>query len=197
MKARSSGSLLLRLRVAVFRTSPVTVLAALCLVLGLGALAWGLHANRVLQDELAAVKTRAARQAAASAAQAGTPVPVPVPAAAPDNLDAFYAALGPRRHAGEQVKTLFALAAQNGLSLSQGEYKSAFDRNAKVHTYQVNLPVKGSYGAIWQFAFGALRAIPFASLDEISFRRDGIADPVVEARLRLTFYLSDTAGGAP
>ena len=85
--------------------------------------------------------------------------------------------------------------------LSQGEYKSGYERNARVHTYQVNLPVKGSYAAIWQFALGALRAIPFAALDDISFRRDSIGDPTVEARVRITFYLSDapgtSAGGAP
>jgi hypothetical protein len=44
---------------------------------------------------------------------------------------------------------------------------------------------------------GALRAIPFASLDDISFRRDGIQDPAVEARLRLTLYLKDVPGEAP
>jgi hypothetical protein len=113
------------------------------------------------------------------------------PAPSADSLDAFYAALGPRRYAEQQVKTLFTLAAKSGLSLSQGEYKTGYDRNARVTTYQVNLPVKGSYGAIWQFAFGALRAIPFASLDDVSFRRDSIGDPAVEARLRLTFYLKD------
>ena len=53
------------------------------------------------------------------------------------------------------------------------------------------------YGAIWQFAMGALREIPFASLDDISFRRDGIQDPTVEARLRLTLYLKDVPGAAP
>jgi hypothetical protein len=114
-----------------------------------------------------------------------------------DPLDAFYAALGPRRYAEQQVRTLFALAAKNGLSLSQGEYKTAYDRNARLTTYQVNLPVKGSYGAIWKFALGTLRTIPFASLDDIGFRRDSIGDPSVEARLRLTLYLKDAPGGTP
>jgi hypothetical protein len=65
-----------------------------------------------------------------------------------------------------------------------------------VHTYQLNLPVKGSYAAIWQFALSALRAIPFASLDDISFRRDSIGDATVEARLRFTLYLSEQGGAA-
>ncbi len=42
--------------------------------------------------------------------------------------------------------------------------------------------------------WGALRAIPFAALDEISFKRDAIGEANVEARLRLTFYLTERAG---
>jgi hypothetical protein len=185
---------LLRLQLAL-RANPLLAGAGLAVLACLAALAWTVHTATRLDAERDALKLAADKRAS---------VPSPVPAvAAPavpgapsaDKLDAFYAALGPRRYAGQQVKTLFALAAKNGLSLSQGEYKTGYDRNARVTTYQVNLPVKGSYGAIWQFAFGALRAIPFASLDDIGFRRDTIGDPSVEARLRFTLYLKDVPGG--
>ena len=200
MKGGSVGSFLLRLRLAL-RANPLLAGAGLALLACLAALAWTVHTATQLDDELDALKLAEARRAsvpsAAPAPGATTPVP---PAAQPvaqsvDELGAFYAALGPRRYAEQQVRTLFALAAKNGLSLSQGEYKTGYDRNARVFTYQVNLPVKGSYGAIWQFALGALRAIPFASLDDIGFRRDTIGDPSVEARLRLTLYLKDGTGG--
>ncbi len=194
MKPLSFGGLLLRLRLAL-RANPLLA-AAVALILACAAtLAWARHTSMQLEAERDALKAAAARKASLP-----SPVPETAPAAlpaasAPDNIDAFYGALGPRRYAEQQVRTLFALAAKNGLTLSQGEYKSGYDRNARVHTYQVNLPVKGSYGAIWQFALAALRAIPFASLDDIGFRRDGIGDPVVEARLRLTLYLKDVPGG--
>jgi hypothetical protein len=187
---------LLRLRLAL-RANPLLAGAGLALLACLAALAWTVHTTTQLDGQRDALKLAAARRAS-------LPPPAPALAAAPgavppvsqvDELDAFYAALGPRRYAEQQVKTLFALAAKNGLSLSQGEYKTGYDRNARVFTYQVNLPVKGSYGAIWQFALGALRAIPFASLDDIGFRRDTIGDPSVEARLRLTLYLKDVPGG--
>jgi hypothetical protein len=201
MKPLSLAGLLLRLQLAV-RANPLLAGAVVILLCCAGALAWTLHAAGQLDAERTAlVAARAARQAAAPAA-AGPAAPAAQPLAQaaaqpPDPLDAFYTALGPRRYAEQQVRTLFALAAKNGLSLSQGEYKTGYDRNARVTTYQVNLPVKGSYGAIWQFAMGALRAIPFASLDDISFRRDTIGDPAVEARLRLTLYLKDAPGGTP
>jgi hypothetical protein len=122
-----------------------------------------------------------------------------VPAAAGkggENLARFQAALGTQRDVEEGVKTLFRLAAKTGLVLRQGEYKRGYDRHAKLHTYQVNLPVTGSYAQVWQFAFLALRALPFASLDDVSFKRDAIGETTVEARLRLTLYLLD-APGAP
>jgi hypothetical protein len=192
MKQPAFGPLALRLQLAL-RANPLLVGAGVLLLACAAGLAWTLHANLELDAEREALlAARAARQAASPAAAAAAPAVPAAPAPSADSLDAFYAALGPRRYAEQQVKTLFTLAAKSGLSLSQGEYKTGYDRNARVTTYQVNLPVKGSYGAIWQFAFGALRAIPFASLDDVSFRRDSIGDPAVEARLRLTFYLKDT-----
>jgi hypothetical protein len=210
MKPISFGGLLLRLRLAL-RANPVLAGGGL-LFLGCAAgMAWTVHTAAQLDAERnALVAAREARQAALSrattdagapAAQAAVQTAVQQdvqPALQPaDPLDAFYETLGPRRYAEQQVKTLFALAAKNGLALSQGEYKSAYDRNARLTTYQVNLPVKGSYGAIWTFALGTLRTIPFASLDDIGFRRDSIGDPTVEARLRLTLYLKDAPGGPP
>jgi hypothetical protein len=198
MSSLSFGGLVLRVRLAV-RANPLLAVTGAMFLACAAVLAWTVHATIRLDAERdALVAARAARLAAAPAPKAGLAMqPAPaVPLAPPlDNLDAFYAALGPRRYAGQQVKTLFSLAAKNGLALSQGEYKTGYDRNARVTAYQVNLPVKGSYSAIWQFAMGALRAIPFASLDEISFRRDAIGDPAVEARLRLTLYLKDVPGG--
>lgn len=156
----------------------------------------------------AAAWTWAWQQRAAAARLEGQPLPLPslaVAAAAPpatssENLARFYAALGQQRHAEQQVKLLFDLAAKNGLVLAQGEYKSGYDKAGRVATWQVTLPLKGSYAAVWQFALQALRAVPFASLDELSFRREQIADTQLEARLRLTFYLAGApadAGGAP
>jgi len=199
---------LLRLQLALLRANPLTLAAAVLLLTVLGGACWtsyavgALQAQRAARIASAAQAAQAARTAAARAnlARTAARMPAPLPGvAAPeqDNLAAFYGALGERRRAEQQVKTLFGLAAKNGLSLAQGEYKSAYDRNAHVWTYQVNLPVKGSYASIWQFAFGALRAIPFASLDDIGFRRDTIGDPQVEARLRLTLYLSDLPGAQP
>jgi hypothetical protein len=166
------ASSMLRLRLMFMRTNPMVLVAVVVFAMG-GAVGWIQRAVWTME--------RAQEAYAAQAKQK----------AQTDNLAAFYGALGGRQGAEQHVKTLFGLAAKSGLVLRQGDYKQGYDRNAHVYTYQVNLPVKGSYASIWQFAMAALRAIPFASLDEISFHRDAIGDATVEARLRLTLYLRD------
>jgi len=188
MKNLNLAAAALRLRLALAALGPVFCAACVLILVAGAALAW-LLPQRALQAQRQQVAIRLATMPAPAGATAA-------PASANDNLLRFYAALGEKRYAEQQVKTLFGLAAKAKLSLSQGEYKSAYERNARLHTYQVTLPVKGSYGDVWQFGMMSLRAIPFASLDEISFKRESIGEPQVEARLRLTLYLADQPAGA-
>jgi hypothetical protein len=109
------------------------------------------------------------------------------------NLAVFYDSLGERRYAEQQLKTIFALASKNGLSLAKGQYKLNYEKNSQVYTYQIVLPVKGPYQSIWQFALQTLDAIPFSALNEISFKRDSVNDNLPEARLHLSLYLHDVA----
>ena len=189
MRSHRLPVLWLRLRLALAAVNPVAAVAVVLLLAGILALAWLVQAQDLLEREQALTRRMAALPAAA--------VKVPGAPAEDENLALFQRTLGERRYAEQQVKTLFGLAARSGLLLRQGEYREGFDRAANVATYQVTLPIKGSYRAVWDFALQALLAIPFASLDEISFRRDAIGDTNVEARLRFTLYLADKpAGGA-
>ena len=181
----------LRAQLLLRRAGLPACLAVALLALGAAAWSWAWQQRAVAAQLEARPLPQPALAVAALAPQA----------TASENLARFYAVLGQQRHAEQQVKLLFDLAAKNGLLLAQGEYKSGYDKAGRVATYQVTLPLKGSYAAVWQFALQALRAVPFASLDELSFRREQIADTQLEARLRLTFYLADApfggAGGAP
>lgn len=188
MKDLSLSSLWLRLVLALRRMNPVLVLAAVLALGAMAATAWLGMARAELGEDYAAARRQAALP---------PPLPSALPAPPPSadqNLAHFYASLGERRQVDRQLKTLFALAEKSGLSLRQGEYRSSQDRAGRFLTYQITLPVTGRYGAIWQFAFDALRALPHASLDDVGFRRDAIGSETVEARLRLTLYLAATPG---
>lgn len=188
MKDMSLSSLWLRLVLALRRMNPV-VAGAIALALGvMVAIVLMLQALADLDEQYAAARRQAALPPPAPSAIA------PPPPSADQNLAHFYASLGERGKVERQLKTLFALAEKNGLALRQGEYRSSQDRAGRFLTYQITLPVTGRYGAIWQFAFDALRALPHASLDDVAFRRDAIGSETVEARLRLTLYLAATPG---
>ena len=179
MNGMSLPAALLRARLALMRAGPLACAAIVLCLSGLGAWTW-------LLPQWAAQERQAAHPPAP--APAAAPVLAPAPSGS-QNLALFYAALGAQRHTEQQLKILFALAAKAGLTLNQGEYKSGYDKASRVATYEIVLPVKGSYESIWQFGLQALRTLPFAALDEISFRRDAIDDAEPEARLRLTLYL--------
>ena len=178
----------LRLRLALRAVHPVSIAAILLCAAAIATLAWVVPARERLEQEHEQAR-RAARLPPPTVA------PLAVGGGAFENLALFHAALGRQADVEPQLATLFRIAAKTGLVLRQGEYKRGFERNAKLHTYQVDLPVKGSYTQVWQFALLALRAIPYASLDDISFKRDSIGETSVEARLRLTLYLQDAPGG--
>ncbi|KFC63149.1 putative membrane protein [Massilia sp. LC238] len=188
MKDMSLSSLWLRVVLALRRMNPV-VAGAVALALALMVAFFLVLRAQVDLDQQYA---EARRQAALPPPAPGAIAP-PAPSA-DQNLAHFYASLGERGKVERQLKTLFALAEKNGLALRQGEYRSSQDRAGRFLAYQITLPVTGRYGAIWQFAFDALRALPHASLDDVAFRRDAIGSETVEARLRLTLYLSATPG---
>lgn len=177
------ASLFLRVRLALLAAGPLALAGAGACLLGAAALAWLLPQGRA-EARLHADALQAARQPVAVAAAPSTP---------DGNLAAFQRALGERRYAEQQVRTLFGLASKAGLTLQQGDYRSGYDQGARVHTYQVTLPVRGSYKSVWRFAMMALAAIPFASLDEVSLRREAVGDATIDARLRFTLYLRDGA----
>ncbi|AZP13389.1 hypothetical protein [Undibacterium parvum] len=116
---------------------------------------------------------------------------VPVLSVSEQNRAKFFDVLGETAYAEQQVKTLFTIAESLGLSLNQGEYKSNFDKNSNTYVYQIQLPVKGPYLVIRQFCEKTLLAIPFASLDEMSFKREAIGSNILEAKLRFSLYLGD------
>ncbi|KQV78431.1 hypothetical protein ASD15_21670 [Massilia sp. Root351] len=181
----SVPAVLLRARLAAVRAGAAGCVAALLCVAGAAAWAW-------LIPQRAEQRVALARPLPAP----GALVVAAPPPSANENLALFQETLGEKRYAEQHVKVLFGLATKAGLSLNQGEYKLGYDKASRVASYQITLPVKGSYQAIWQFALTALRELPFAALDDIGFRRENIGDTQVEARMRFTLYLKDLKDGA-
>jgi hypothetical protein len=188
MSAFALRPMLLQLRISLARFGYGTISALLLCAVGAVSWQWGVpywHARNDMQRHELIV----ARQALQAAR---TSIPPPVHSVDEERVAQFYGALGENGYAEQQVKTLFAIAAKAGLALNQADYKPGANAAGRYQTYQIVLPVRGPYHAIREFCEQTLLAIPFASLDQIDFRRDTIGSTTLEARLRFTLYLEAT-----
>lgn len=181
-----------QLRLALVRIGLVNGLSICALVLGLVGWLWvipQLHAEaRVQQSALIKAKTTLASPAVA----------VAFPKSVAENrLSAFYTTLAPTSDAEQQIKTIFAIASHQNLQLNLADYKMATNADGRYQSYQLQFPLSGSYVAIRQFCEQLLLEMPFASLDEINFKRDTINSPKLDAKLRITLYLANTRESGP
>lgn len=110
-----------------------------------------------------------------------------------EQLAEFYRIFPQERNAPQWLKKLFALAEKNGLSLQEGEYKANRDKAGRLMRFQMVLPVKGEYPQIRRFLAALPVEIPVIALENVQFSRQNVADPVVEARIRLTLYLEQAS----
>lgn len=83
-----------------------------------------------------------------------------------------------------------AAAQTMGLSLDLGEYSMVQERGARLARYQLTFPLKGNYGQIRGFIGEVLREVPASSLDDISLKRETIGSELLDARIKLTLYLT-------
>jgi hypothetical protein len=128
----------------------------------------------------------------------------PAPESVSDqNLSAFRDTLGDGRHLEQPVGALFAIAQSVGLELLQAQYKLQCNRASEACIYRVDLPVNGQYGAVRWFAEQAMATLPYASLDEVRFKREDVQDDTLEARLVFSLHVTTPAamqapaGGKP
>lgn len=102
----------------------------------------------------------------------------------------FYDTLGDIDFVEEQIKTLHTLAKQSGIVIQQASYTLSQLQDGTISTYVIQVPVKGSYLAIRQFCESFLLAVPFASLDEVNFKRDNIQNTQIETKIKFSLYLA-------
>lgn len=88
------------------------------------------------------------------------------------------------------VSTLLTLAQSLEMTAVTGEYKLSCDAPTQLCRYRVRLPLFGSYLQIKTFVEQSLLALPMASLDELSIRREAIGSSELEAGLVFSLHLA-------
>ncbi len=106
-------------------------------------------------------------------------------------LQSFYAFFRRDSRISDWLARIYDVADRAGVAPKQVDYRVLDDGAAPLLRYEVSLPLVGDYGTIRSFAEGVLNAVPVASLDHISFRRQRAAQGEIEAELKFTLYLAD------
>jgi Tfp pilus assembly protein PilO len=106
-----------------------------------------------------------------------------------EQLAAFYAFFPAPQSSPDWLGKIHKAAKAKGLVLQSGEYKLERSSDSRLARYQITLPVVGSYAQIRGFVGQVLAEVPAAALEEITLRRESVASPRLEARIRLTLYI--------
>ena len=115
--------------------------------------------------------------------------PSHVPATSLQRLKDFQAVLGGAEHQEVLTRVMFSAAGDAGLSLTEGSYARTVDRAGLYLRLDVSQPVRGTFAQTRSYCDRVLAAVPYAALEDLHFKRDGIAVPAGEALVRWTFYL--------
>ncbi|MCK9802020.1 GspMb/PilO family protein [Pseudomonas sp. MAFF 302030] len=105
-------------------------------------------------------------------------------------LDDFRRKLPSQPQATVAIDRIYALAAQEHITLSRGEYALGIDPKTHLARYQILLPVRGSYPQLRRFLHALLGQLPAVVLEDVELQRKRIADTDLNGRIRLTLYLS-------
>jgi Tfp pilus assembly protein PilO len=157
------------------------VLVAAAAALYLSAILPGTVQIKELQKEALSIREFSRSNANA----AGTAAPSPE-----TWLLQFYQLLPAKVSAPDWLRIIFAAARAQALSLEQGEYKMKVDKNSRLLTYEIALPVRGSYVQIRKFIADVLEQIPAVALDEIIIKREAIGNARIDASIRFTLFLN-------
>lgn len=111
----------------------------------------------------------------------------------------LVAAQAPLRGASppELVRKLVALAEAEQIAVAQSDYQRQDHPAARMLQFQVVQPVRASYPQLRRYIASVLRELPNASLDQVSARRDSVAQGQLEVKLRWSFWIAQPAGAAP
>jgi hypothetical protein len=130
-----------------------------------------------------------------AAALRGTP---PQPDAIDDKarLIALRAALPPPASAMPLVRRMAALAEAQQIAVQQADYQQQAHPALQVTQWHITQPVRATYPQVRRYIESVLRAIPNASLDQVTVRRDNVGQSQLEVRLRWSLWVQAPAPDA-
>lgn len=85
-------------------------------------------------------------------------------------------------------RQLNAIASQYGLTIEHTSYR--LTEKDGLRKIEVNLPVQGTYPGLRFYLRDILAVAPTLLLEDVGIQRNSSSEPLIEARIRLGYYLS-------
>lgn len=104
-------------------------------------------------------------------------------------LEAFDARFPAEQTAPDTLELILATAEKNGLTPKQAEYRVIRNNPGQLLSYQLTVPLKGSYPRVLAFVSAVLPKVQNLALENMAFQRQKIGDEQVDATLMFTLYL--------
>ena len=104
-------------------------------------------------------------------------------------IEMFNAYFPTENTAPDTLELMMQDAVKVGLVPKQAEYRVIKTNPGAVLSYQLTLPIKGTYPQMVEFISNILPKVNNVSLDNIAFQRQKIGDAQSDSTLMLTLYL--------
>jgi hypothetical protein len=152
--------------------------------IGLGAAALAIEWGAIVpaQRSIAETEQRLAVLARIAAAE-------PASGTAPHAARTAPVGLGLETSFPDRIEQLVQHASDHGLQLNDGLYTVTREAQGGVVSYQVTLPLQGSYPQVRRFLATLLKEEAGLALLDVQFHRAKIGDPALEAVVRLSYYM--------
>jgi hypothetical protein len=87
-----------------------------------------------------------------------------------------------------QLMQMYEIAQQQGLELTQADYRWDAPEGRRLERYRVEVSLTASYVAVRGFVGEVLRSMPAASLDLVQFQRPAVEQGAIRAQLAFSFH---------
>lgn len=89
------------------------------------------------------------------------------------------------------LSRMFAIARELNVVLDIGEYRYSHGKDEPFGRYQIEVPMNADYPTLRVFLAKVMNEMPFIALDDLSISRGEVSGAVVEARVKMTLFLSE------
>lgn len=91
---------------------------------------------------------------------------------------------------GEVLQRISAIASTQGMRLAQSEFQTSSEGHGGLRQVQVTLPLRATYPQLRGWIEAVLRQIPGVSIDQITLKRETVAQGQAEIRIKLSIWVA-------